>query len=685
MIFFIADTFQAALAKLDNQSQKAAKICALDLQMDPGGTGKQFHRIDGSREKNFWSVRANRDVRIIVHKTADRLTLCYVDHHDAAYDWAERRVFERHPATGALQVVELIERVEEVAAPTMDLVEAARTPAPSPPSPPALGHLGADDLLAHGVPPSWTERLLAASEEDAYALTDHLPGEAAEAVLAFLLGEAPPAPQTAAEEEEQRRFRVVEHVEELEAALDYPWDKWTVFLHPSQRRIVDAEYSGPARVAGSAGTGKTVVALHRAVKMADRPGARVLLTTFSRPLANALQRKVGILRGDEQGLAPNINVASFLDAACELYELKFGRKPVIAKPDRIAKAFVDVAPDEDQTFLLSEWHDVVDGWQVQTLQKYMDTPRTGRQSRISKGQRERYWPLFEHVRDAIRASGRLTEAMVFDAVARAHADAEEKPFSHIIVDEAQDLGVAELRFLSAIAANKPDALFFAGDLGQRIFKLPFSWSSIGINVRGRSSTLKVNYRTSHQVRSTADRLLPDELSDMDGVGDTRLDTVSVFNGPQPHVHKSASEKEELEAAAHWVDARLSDGLKPREIAIIVRDPALLPRARAVAEHAACDIQTLTESLSPVDERICIGTMHLAKGLEFRAVCVIACDDAWLPLESRIETAATHRDLEEIYTTERHLLYVACTRAREWLWVSGVNPVSDYLADFEATA
>ena len=320
MKFFIADTFQSALAKLDNNSQKAAKTCAFDLQLDPTGKGKQFHRIDRSKEKNFWSVRATRDIRLIVHKTSDRITICYVDHHDNAYAWAERRVFETHPTTGALQIVELVERIEEVAAepkvvPADTLFQPIETPAP----PPGLENISSEDLLQHGVPERWVDTLLAADGNRVLELTDHLPAEASEAVLAFLFGETPGAPEIAERgaphPDELRRFRVVEHVEELEQALNFPWDKWSVFLHPSQRRFVDADYSGPARVAGSAGTGKTVVALHRAVRMARREGARVLLTTFSKPLAASLEHKVRVLNGDQNALAPNIYVSSFLESA----------------------------------------------------------------------------------------------------------------------------------------------------------------------------------------------------------------------------------------------------------------------------------------------------------------------------------------------------------------------------------
>lgn len=681
MIFLIADTFQAALARLDNASQKAAKLCAFDLAQNPSGPGKQFHRIDRSKEKNFWSVRANRDIRIIVHKTADRFTLCYVDHHDDAYDWAERRVFETHPTTGALQIVELVERVEEIApAPAQaDLVEQAEAPAP-PPAP--LADVAEEDLLKHGIPPRWIAPLREASEARALDLAEHLPAEGAEAVLSLLAGDVPVIDGIGAgtSADEQRRFRVVEHVEELEKALNYPWDRWTVFLHPSQRRFVDTDYDGPARVAGSAGTGKTVVAVHRAIRMSREPGARVLLTTFSRPLAASLQRKVGILNGDADALVPSIQVASFIEAAAELWELNTGRKPHFVRPGWIEATLAEIAPNEDQAFLLSEWRDVIDAWQIETLDAYADISRTGRRSRVSKGQRERYWPIFAELRRRLGAKRLFTEAMVFGEAAAMFTDRPQKPFTHIIADEAQDLGVAELRFLKAISEDGRNALFFAGDLGQRIFKLPFSWKALGIDVRGRSGTLSVNYRTSHQLREAADRLLPTSLTDFDGVEERRGSTVSIFNGPEPVTCVLGSVEEEVEAVAVWVNDQVAAGLEPREIGLIVRDATLLERARQVCVACSLSAQTLTEAMNIGSASIAIGTMHLAKGLEFRAVAVLGCDDEFLPLRSRLENVATEADLDEVYATERHLLYVACTRAREHLHLSAVAPATEFFAD-----
>jgi hypothetical protein len=276
---------------LPAQEQKAAKTTAFDLQLDPSAPGLQLHRIDKSKDRNFWSIRVNRDIRIIVHKTASSFLLAYVDHHDNAYDWAQRRRIEAHPRTGAVQIVEVRERVEEIA-PRLPLEKPApAAPAPAAPevAPAIFAALSRDDLLSVGVPEDWIDDIREATEDRFLNIADHIPPEAAEALLQYfatgvlLKPEQVPA-DPFAHPDTLRRIRVVENAEELQRALDYPWERWTVFLHPSQRAVVDRSFSGPARVAGSAGTGKTVVALHRAARVVQQhDDARVLLATLASP------------------------------------------------------------------------------------------------------------------------------------------------------------------------------------------------------------------------------------------------------------------------------------------------------------------------------------------------------------------------------------------------------------------
>ena len=336
MGFRIADTFTDSLARLTGDEQKVVKTTAFDLQLDPSGAGLSFHRLDRARDKRFWSVRVNRDVRLIVHRAESSLLLCYVGHHDDAYQWAERRKLETHPRTGAAQLVEIRERVEEIAIPRY--VEVER---PIPSGPPLFAAVPESDLLGYGVPAVWLADVRrVASDDDLLALADHLPPEAAEALLNLAVGVTPPVPQPVAagtnpfeHPDARRRFRVVNDVEELTRALEYPWEKRSIFLHPAQRESVERDYGGPARVAGSAGTGKTIVALHRAAYLArTNPDARVLLTTFSETLANALRARLRVLIGNEPRLGERLEVHALNTVGRRLYELNVGQ-PVFATRD----------------------------------------------------------------------------------------------------------------------------------------------------------------------------------------------------------------------------------------------------------------------------------------------------------------------------------------------------------------
>ncbi len=684
MNFLIAETFTASFNRLTGQDQKAVKASVFDLQMDPSGNGLQLHRIDKSKDQNFWSARVNRDVRLVVHKTGESMLVAYVDHHDDAYAWAERRRIEAHPRTGAIQIVEVRERVEDVAAAeTFDFVtpQPARATAPQPH---LFTSLSDDALLSIGVPTDWLADVRSASEDAFFALAEHLPGEASEALLEYAATGALPTPVPAtadpfAHPDALRRIRPIADQDELEQALAFPWEKWGVFLHPSQRDLTDRTFTGPARVAGSAGTGKTIVVIHRSVRLArENPVARILLGSFSQPLADAMARKLLVLAPETGGIVPRITTASFRGIADQMHQLEHGVRPRIASDAVLRDRLADAAAAAQlkgfsPRFLLSEWTNVVDAWSIVSAEAYASVQRLGRKSRLGPNQRERLWPVFEAVRTGLNAERYTTWAQVFTGLADELANRSRKPFDHIILDEAQDLAPAELRFFAALAPAGPDALFLAGDMGQRIFQHPYSWASLGVDVRGRSHTLKVCYRTSQQIRQAADHLLPAVLREVDGIEDERRGILSVFDGPAPLVEVCENADAERTTVRATVTAWLEDGVAASEIGIFVRTPDLIGRARAALNGL------------PGAAAITTVPMHLAKGLEFRAVVVMACDQGVLPLDERVADAADEAELDDIYETERRLLYVACTRAREHLLLIGIRPASEYLEDFDPTA
>ncbi|WP_441290271.1 3'-5' exonuclease [Sorangium sp. KYC3313] len=687
----IADTFTNSLARLTPDEQKAVKAIAFDMRLDLSNPGVDFYKLERAKDKNFWSVSVNADIRLIVHRTPGALLLCYVDLRDKAHAWAERRKLETHPTTGAAQLVEIRDAVtDEIPVPSYEAIATPKTG-----KRPLFASVADEDLLSYGVPAEWLADVKAATGATLFGVADHLPAEAAEALLELATGGKPraaPSPASAVNPFEHpdalRRFRVMSNVEELQRALDFPWEKWTIFLHPDQRQTVERDHGGPARVSGSAGTGKTIVALHRAVHLARaNPDARVLLTTYSDALANALHERLRRLLGSEPVLGERIDVISLPALGLRLHRAHIG--PVaIADRDCARRLVISSAGfvGEEKLpipFLVSEWEHVVDAWQLATWEAYRDVQRLGRKTRVPEGQRAAAWRVFERTRAQLLERGLVTEAGLFDALSVAVAKTQKILFDHAVVDEAQDLGVAHVRFFAALASGRPNALFFAGDLGQRIFQQPFSWKTLGVDVRGRSRTLRVNYRTSHQIRVQADRLLGASVSDADG-NDEKRSAVSVFNGPPPEIETFARETEEVDVVAKWIAERCAEG-PAHEIGVFVRSEKEIERAQAAIAKAGLAARVLDDGVKTASGKVSVGTMHLAKGLEFRAVVVMACDDDVIPSHVRIAAVGDAGDLQEIYDTERQLLYVACTRARDRLMVTGVEPGSEFLDDLRERA
>ena len=689
MEFRIADTFTDSLARLTGDEQKAVKTTAFDLQLNPANPGMKFHKLDKAKDKNFWSVRVNADIRMIVHQATGSLLLCYVDHHDKAYLWASCRKLQTHPKTGAAQLVEIRETVQEIFVPSYVDVEQSR---PAKKARRLFEDLSVDDLYGYGVPDEWLADVQSATDDTILTVAEHLPAEAAEALLELATGGNPRpaeiAPSTSNPFEHPdalRRFRVMTNVEELKRALEFPWEKWTVFLHPDQQQVVEKDYNGPARVSGSAGTGKTIVALHRAVQLARANlTSRVLLTTFSDTLANALQTKLNRLLNNEQSIQARIDVRSLNAIGQHLYQQYVGEVALCDREALIAlirEASVAVPGHKfNIRFLVTEWEQVVDAWQIETWEGYRDVARLGRKTRLPEAQRRILWTLFDHVRENLTSRKRITAAKLFTTLANAISQSITPVFDYAVVDESQDLSVAHLRFFAALGGNRPNSLFFAGDLGQRIFQEPFSWKSLGVDIRGRSKTLRVNYRTSHQIRAQADRLLGPEVVDVDGLREDRTDTISVFNGPPPTIRTLKTENEEIKTVGGWLKEQTTQGVLPHEFGVFVRSAGRLDRAIAAVTSSGMPFKVLDEHVETISGHVSVSTMHLAKGLEFRAVAVIACDDEVLPLQERIETVGDESDLQEVYDTERNLLYVACTRARDHLLVTAVKPGSEFLDD-----
>lgn len=681
MLFRIADSFMKSLRRLDTQSQNLVRETTLNFQLDPSHPGMRFHKLSG-KDPNFWSLRVNRDLRIIVHRDgAHNILLCWADHHDAAYAWAENRKLQTHPTTGAAQIVEVVERIEEVTRRKYR-------------DPPVFARFEEDYLLALGVPEEWVKAVRTVDEAGFDKIADRLPEEASEHLLALLCGEVVPTPKPAKADsvdpfnhpDAQRRFRLMADQRTLQAALDAPWDQWVVFLHPQQESIVTTKAKGPMRVSGGAGTGKSVVALHRAARLARRYEGDlkkpVLLTTFSKTLACRLAENLDILLSSEPEIRKRIEVQHLHALAFHHWKSR-GEAFSIWRDkqceDAIEQAMRTLKPDGlDLRFLKQEWQHVIDAQGLDRWELYKKASRKGRGTPLSGKLRKVAWQVFDSVWSAMRKDKGLTYSFLCKSVARDLEEQDGCRYAHVIIDECQDLGQVELELLRQLVEPGQDDLCFCGDEGQRLFKPKTSWSKLGISIRGRSHHLRVNYRTTEQIRSMADRLHPKALTDGDGENIER-DAHSLIFGVKPELTACPTPEKETEALQAWIRSVQEQGCELHEIAIFARTERLLKqRVAPILEELSLDSQQLKDDTPIQKDKVSIGTMHRAKGLEFRAVAVIGCEPGQIPNAYVRKKLSDPADIEDYDMIERNLLYVACTRAREYLLISGSPTLSELL-------
>ena len=675
----IAPQLFSSLAQLTASEQARVIEFINTFQDNPSHPGVSLERLSRARSKDVWSGRISRDLRAILHKDGDTWAILYAAHHDPAYDWAERREIGRHSVTGALQIVEAVETVREVERIIEVLVQ--------PQVPPLFGDHGDDYLLSLGLPETWLPAVRRVRDGDQLlAVCEKLPDDVADRLFAVATGElvtppvpvAPDRPITEAADT-QRRFFLVEDAGGLAAALEAPMERWIAFLHPSQRALVERTYKGPAKVSGSAGTGKTVVAMHRARHLA-RKGHKVLLTSYVTTLCENVDRNIAKLCSQDE--RRRITVSTVHKQALDIvHQTEPRMRP--ASDDDIRRLLDSLrlrhAPSYDKRFVQAEWDNVVRLQGLASWDEYRRARRTGRGRGLAVKQRKVLWRVFGGVLEALagrslldwpglcrRADELLTEGRA------------TSPYSAVIVDEVQDLKPPELRFLKTLCAARPGNLMVCGDAGQRIYPGGFSLSALGIEVRGRSSVLRINYRTTEQIRRVADHMLGQACDDMDGGEEKRTGTRSLLRGPTPRLVSHASSKDEITAGVDEIRRWLGAGLAPEAIGVFARTGKRVNELGDALTAGDIPCRRLSRKEAVAAGAVQLGTMHRAKGLEFKAVLVLGCGDDELPSPVALRGVDDPQDRAAAEARERRLLYVAMTRARDELTVSWSGSPSRFL-------
>lgn len=680
----IEQSFVQSATKLGNPlAQRVWRF--VDVYMDDNSRPSlSLERLERLRTDGLWSARVSQDVRAIVFRDGPVDYLLYVGHHDDAYEWAKRRQVVHNPRTNAIQIFTAVEEVagrEDPPSPGN-----GRTGAKDEAKPLFAGH---DDeyLLSLGVPEVWLPFLHQLSDvDDLLAVVDDLPGDVAGRLLDLADGQvvAPPAPKelTLATTPvlESSDGMVSPDQTDLERLLGAPLDTWIAFLHPSQRSIVTSRFSGPAKVTGTAGTGKTVVALHRARHLA-REGRRVLLTSFVNSLCDNMQRSLSVLCTEDE--FDRIEVRTVHQAAGALVG-RAGLEPEVLRDEDVRSLIERFSRDRDlplgQSALFAEWNLIVQAQAVDEWDGYRVADRAGRGTPLTQSQRQAVWGVLGQVRDYLLA-GNKTDYQGLCRIAReaVASGAAEPPWDAVIVDEVQDLSAQALRLVGVLGGAGPDGLMVMGDGGQRIYAHRTSLRSAGIEVRGRARVLRINYRTTEEIRRFADRIMS-QADDLDEESEDRTGCRSLRPGIEPDALRFSSPDEQYDYVAEHVRGCVERGIAPREIAVFARTNRLLESAGRRLEDAGLPTHRLQPARdAELPDVVQLVTMHSAKGLEFKVAIVVDASSDTLPNRYALNRAGDEQDRAEARERERQLLYVALTRARDELLVTWVGRPSDFLA------
>ncbi|MYL28152.1 MULTISPECIES: UvrD-helicase domain-containing protein [Halomonadaceae] len=705
----LSQDFFEAFARIPRNKQKKVNEFVGKFRNNPQSSGLNYEKINDAANDQFRSVRVDQDYRAIVMKPSkgNVYLLLWVDKHDEAYAWARRHKCQVNPETGALQLYEVTHH--EAAVETEAASEPAEDKAESEGE--ALFDLRDRELLRLGVPEDRLEQVKAVTSQRALDQMERLlPVEAFEALC--FLAEGVSLNEVMAEyavpdgEHEvdttdidaalelattQRRFHVVEDEAELQQMLEAPLEQWRVFLHPLQRQLVERHWNGPVRVLGGAGTGKTVVAMHRARWLARNvlaQGEKLLFTTFTRNLAMDIEANLRkICTQEEMGAIEVTNINGLAHRA--LRQIGHPGQVVYPGSDEYSKCWdkaLTQSPGElnfPDSFYEEEFEQVVLTQRVQTRQEYFKAKRVGRGVALSRKQRAQIWPVFEEMRLQLHQNGFLTLQdgiyAVMDHLAEGKGDLPQ--YRCAVVDETQDFGPEMLQLLRALVPEQKDDMMLVGDGHQRIYGRRASLGQCGINIRGRGKKLRVNYRTTEEIRRYATAVLEGiEVDDLDDDQDSLSGYRSLLMGQKPVLKGFSDPKEEAEWVCSEIQKLTDDGMPDRNICVVARTEKHLKDVKSALKEAGRDAYPVRRDSTENTQipGIRLANMHRVKGLEFKVVFIVAVNQGVVPLQVAMDKTEDVVEKRARDLNERALLHVACTRAVQGLYVSWSGEVSEYL-------
>ena len=678
---------------------------------NPAANGLNLEFVEGSKDKSLKSLRLDQNYRAIAFETATDIMFVHVNAHDKAYRWAEERRVKLDNASNRIRIVEEIEQVQEVT--DLDDLSSGLFAAFKDKK---LLSLGAADEAIAIARTIETEEELEASEgrfdplsfQVLYALAAGYTEEEVYSITGSAVVDTENAEDKTFEElitteESRQTIFTPQSIEELRRFFDGELEGWRVWLHPEQRKLAYKDYNGPAMVRGGAGTGKTVVAMHRAKHIADqlaadpqKQGQKVLVTTFTTTLAKDIEANLKTLCPEHvTGASSRIEVIN-LDRWGSQYLKKkqFDRRVATTQKDleQIDYLWLEVfdaypLPDGlTEAFVKAEWEQIIQAKGLDDLSAYLKVSRAGRGTPLNRAKRKELWNIFALYRTKLLQSGLVERDDVYrEAIPLLQGEPGKLGYAAVVVDEAQDMGEQAFKLIRALVPqslnNDKNSIFIVGDAHQRIYNRRASMSACGINIIGRSRRLKLNYRTTHEIRAWAVAVLQGvTVDDLDSGQDTLDGYVSIEHGIAPQLSGYGSDDEELKALVQWLSELPSDKIRDSEIGILAYTNK---QVKSVQQHLSkAGVESLILTGDQADDQTTPGvrlcTMHRAKGLEFKAVAIPFMSNSLFPPKWLLDRTVDDADQEDTEAQLKALLHVAATRAKSFLRVSWAGKLSKFI-------
>ncbi|MCD8306846.1 MAG: UvrD-helicase domain-containing protein [Clostridia bacterium] len=725
----IAKSFKSDMDGLSVERQNALKKAMYTFMRDKKTRSLDFEQVQGS--KGLGSIRSTLGDRAVL-KPYERegvyLFLTAGD-HDKTRERAKRKQVDVNPYTGAVQIFELPEEIFEGTGPDSegpetcsedtDYIQYTGIPGSKPKRNAAPAErkmlfegLSDDSLLHIGVPEQLLDFVRGLDESKFQTAADNLPEDTYEYLA--LLADGCPLEEVLAEARENSMdvkgdigvslsspafkdaFIVVDNESELSEALDKSWEDWMTFLHPSQRRIAEAGYRGPAMVLGAAGTGKTVIAMHRAKYLAStcNPDEHVLFTTFTKNLTADISRNLSRICTREEYLRIDvINLDDWVSAYMKdngiLYSVIYG-KPLDNMWDEAAAG----SPLGFKGMVFkNEWETVVMPQRILSYEMYARADRSKCGRKLDAAQRRQTWDVFDRYISLMKkrriCDNDYAMLQCEDYISKKYG---AKPmYRHIIIDEAQDFGDCAYRLFRAMAGKEHrNDIYITGDSRQNIYGRQAMLSRCGINVAGKSELLKINYRTTEEIKEKATAMVADiAFSDMDRGRLRNDDSVSLTHGPVPVQHNFATYDEEVDFIVTEVQKLKAAGIDPWDICVAMRTvPLVKSYIKSFIKLGLKVLQIETDRPERQDRNtLRAATMHRIKGLEFKYVFLCSLNSDILPPKTYKSYYSRYLDdvtLNNMLVKDQCLLYMAMTRAQRGVYLTSYGTPSGLLPEQQDT-